>query len=43
MSKLFIGISVWGYDHWVGVFYPKNLLQKDKLKYYSQKTVLKFR
>jgi uncharacterized protein YecE (DUF72 family) len=36
MAKLFIGTSGWVYGHWTGIFYPKNLPSKDKLKYYSQ-------
>ena len=36
MAKLFIGTSGWAYGHWMGLFYPKNLPPKDKLKYYSQ-------
>ena len=35
MKKLFIGTSGWVYPHWKGVFYPKSLLLKDKLKYFS--------
>ena len=34
--KLFIGTSGWVYSHWDGVFYPKDLPSKDKLKYFSQ-------
>mgnify|MGYP001050439346 CR=1 FL=1 len=28
--------SGWVYDHWEGIFYPVNLKNKDKLKYFSQ-------
>ena len=35
-GKLFIGTSGWVYSHWKGVFYPKDLSPKDKLKYFSQ-------
>ena len=36
MKKLHIGTSGWVYSHWEGVFYPKDLPPKDKLKYFSQ-------
>ncbi|MCD6500592.1 DUF72 domain-containing protein [bacterium] len=36
MSKLFIGTSGWIYGHWDGIFYPKDLPSKDKLKYFSK-------
>jgi uncharacterized protein YecE (DUF72 family) len=36
MGKLFVGTSGWIYSHWVGIFYPKDLPSKDKLKYFSQ-------
>lgn len=32
---LFIGTSGWIYPHWDEIFYPENLPQKEKLKYYS--------
>jgi uncharacterized protein YecE (DUF72 family) len=32
---LFIGTSGWSYDHWKTVFYPENVLSKDRLNYYS--------
>lgn len=35
-GKLFIGTSGWVYSHWEGIFYPKDLPGKDKLKYFSQ-------
>jgi uncharacterized protein YecE (DUF72 family) len=35
-GKLYIGTSGWVYSHWEGVFYPKDLPSKDKLKYFSQ-------
>jgi len=34
--KLFIGTSGWIYSDWDGIFYPKNLSSKDKLKYFSK-------
>ncbi|KPJ57424.1 hypothetical protein AMJ49_00600 [Parcubacteria bacterium DG_74_2] len=36
MANLFIGTSGWVYSHWEGIFYPKDLPSKDKLKYFSQ-------
>ncbi len=36
MAKYFIGTSGWVYPHWSGVFYPKALSPRDKLKYFSQ-------
>jgi uncharacterized protein YecE (DUF72 family) len=35
-KKVLIGTSGWGYDEWVGPFYPKGLTQKDFLLYYSE-------
>jgi uncharacterized protein YecE (DUF72 family) len=35
-GKLYIGTSGWVYSHWEGIFYPKDLPSKDKLKYFSQ-------
>ena len=32
-----IGISGWRYEPWRGVFYPKDLAQKDELKYASRR------
>ena len=34
-EKVLIGTSGWGYDEWVGPFYPKGLKQRDFLTYYS--------
>jgi uncharacterized protein YecE (DUF72 family) len=34
--QLHIGCSGWGYDAWLGHFYPANLDRKEFLKYYSQ-------
>ena len=34
-GRLFIGTSGWVYSHWQGIFYPKDLPSKDKLKYFS--------
>ena len=31
-----IGTSGWGYDEWIGPFYPKSLRKEDFLTYYSQ-------
>lgn len=35
-KKVLIGTSGWGYDEWLGPFYPKSLNQKDYLLYYSE-------
>ena len=35
-GKLFIGTSGWVYPDWLGIFYPKDLPSKDKLKYFSK-------
>jgi len=35
IPQLFIGTSGWIYPHWEGVFYPKELSSKDKLKYFA--------
>ena len=35
-GKLFIGTSGWVYSHWEGIFYPRDLSSKDKLKYFSK-------
>jgi len=35
-NKVLIGTSGWGYDEWVGPFYPKNLKKEDYLSYYSE-------
>jgi len=35
-KKVLIGTSGWGYDEWLGPFYPKNLAKKDYLSYYSE-------
>ena len=34
--KVLIGTSGWGYDEWVGPFYPKSLINKDFLLYYAK-------
>lgn len=36
MSKLFVGTSGFSYNHWRGVFYPRDLLQKEWLRYYTK-------
>lgn len=33
-SKLYVGISGWSYDNWVGDFYPKGTGKSDMLEYY---------
>jgi uncharacterized protein YecE (DUF72 family) len=35
-KKVLIGTSGWGYDEWVGPFYPKGLRKEDYLLYYSE-------
>lgn len=35
-KKVLIGTSGWGYDEWVGKFYPKSLGREDYLSYYSK-------
>lgn len=35
-SNILVGTSGWGYDEWVGPFYPKGLMKKDYLLYYSE-------
>lgn len=35
-NKVHIGTSGWNYKHWLGIFYPENLKQKDFLKFYSE-------
>mgnify|MGYP005850835745 CR=1 FL=1 len=35
-NRLFVGTSGWVYSHWEGIFYPKDLPAKDKLKYFSR-------
>ena len=36
MRKVLIGTSGWGYDEWVGAFYPKGLKKEEYLSYYSK-------
>ncbi len=36
VSKVLIGTSGWGYDEWVGPFYPSGLEQENFLRYYSE-------
>jgi len=36
MDKILIGTSGWGYDEWIGPFYPKGLTSKEFLSYYSK-------
>ncbi|MFW9824012.1 MAG: DUF72 domain-containing protein [Candidatus Thorarchaeota archaeon] len=35
-TKVLIGTSGWGYDEWIGPFYPKSLKKEDFLLYYSE-------
>lgn len=35
-GNILVGTSGWGYDEWVGPFYPKGLTKKDYLPYYSK-------
>ena len=35
-GKVLIGTSGWGYDEWVGPFYPRGLEQENFLRYYSE-------
>ncbi|MFX1420138.1 MAG: DUF72 domain-containing protein [Promethearchaeota archaeon] len=35
-DKVLIGTSGWGYDEWVGPFYPRGLKKEDYLLYYSE-------
>jgi len=35
-GKVYIGTSGWVYSHWDGIFYPKDLPSKDKLRYFSE-------
>ncbi len=36
MQKVLIGTSGWGYDEWIGNFYPKGLKKDQFLPYYSK-------
>ena len=36
MARIRIGISGWRYPPWRGVFYPKDLVQRDELRYASR-------
>jgi len=36
VPNVLIGTSGWGYDEWVGPFYPKGLSNKEFLPYYSE-------
>jgi len=35
-GRLLIGTSGWAYDHWKKIFYPEDLNDKDRLKYFSK-------
>jgi len=35
-KQVLIGTSGWGYDEWVGPFYPRSLRKEDYLLYYSE-------
>jgi uncharacterized protein YecE (DUF72 family) len=37
LPKIWIGTSGWHYSHWKGPFYPKNLPEKQFLRYYIEK------
>ena len=36
VGKILVGTSGWGYDEWVGPFYPKSLKKEDYLFFYSE-------
>jgi len=36
VSKILVGTSGWGYDEWIGPFYPKSLKKEDFLLFYSE-------
>ena len=36
VSKVLVGTSGWGYDEWIGPFYPRGLERGDFLRYYSE-------
>lgn len=36
VGKVLIGTSGWGYDEWIGPFYPRGLERGDFLRYYSE-------
>jgi len=35
-KRVLIGTSGWGYDEWLGSFYPKGIKKEDYLSYYSE-------
>ncbi|MFX1275176.1 MAG: DUF72 domain-containing protein [Promethearchaeota archaeon] len=35
-NKILVGTSGWGYDEWIGPFYPKGIKSKDFLTFYSK-------
>jgi len=35
-NKILVGTSGWGYDEWIGPFYPRGINPKDFLAYYSK-------
>jgi uncharacterized protein YecE (DUF72 family) len=36
VGKVLVGTSGWGYDEWIGPFYPKSLKREDFLLFYSE-------
>ncbi len=34
-KRLYIGTSGFSYSHWMGIFYPEKLREKDRLKFYA--------
>jgi len=36
MPEIYIGTSGWAYNHWQGIFYPKELKNNEKLNFYSK-------
>jgi uncharacterized protein YecE (DUF72 family) len=36
MARIFIGISGWHYDHWIGTFYPAGTKSVDFLRHYAR-------
>ena len=35
-EKLHVGTSGWSYDHWQGLFYPKEMQSSGRLSYYAE-------
>lgn len=36
VNKVLVGTSGWGYEEWIGPFYPRSLKKEDYLLYYSE-------